>query len=349
MSTPPRVLIVRRRYLGDVILLGRLLRDLRAHWPEARLSLVVEPAYAEAAELHPPLDEIIRFPRRLRDWLPFVRRLRAPCFTHVLNLDNNDKGALITRLTAAPARLALDRADDPVRWRRAYTRVVPVTNPELTHLHITGLYHRLADTIGVPRLPALPRLAIPAREAAAAQKLIHGPGPRIALHPGTRSEFRRWPADRFAAVCDRVQDELDARIFLIGGRPDRAFLDAVRQHATSHLVSLRSDVSVAGLAALFAACDLVLCHDSGPMHIAAAAGTRVVALYGSQNLEQWRPLGEGHQLLQAPLPCRDCVSPGECIPHEPYFNRCVRRLSVDDVVAAIRRALAPPSSSSPAT
>ena len=72
------------------------------------------------------------------------------------------------------------------------------------------------------------------------------------------------------------------------------------------------------------------------MHVAAAVGTRVVALYGSQNAVLFRPPGEGHTLLQPPLPCRDCVAPDRCVPLDSYRNYCVRRITADEVFSAVR-------------
>jgi ADP-heptose:LPS heptosyltransferase len=77
------------------------------------------------------------------------------------------------------------------------------------------------------------------------------------------------------------------------------------------------------------------------MHLAAAVGTRVVALYGSQNLANWRPLGAHHTVLQPPLPCVNCVSPGICQPDDSYFNHCVRNITVPDVLTAVRAQLHP--------
>jgi ADP-heptose:LPS heptosyltransferase len=97
------------------------------------------------------------------------------------------------------------------------------------------------------------------------------------------------------------------------------------------------------LAALIAQFDLLLCHDSGPMHLAAAVGTRVVALLGSQNPVLFAPPGEGHIVLQPPLPCTACVAPGECVPGDSYRNYCVRNLPVGPVFTAVRDQLARPA------
>jgi ADP-heptose:LPS heptosyltransferase len=128
---------------------------------------------------------------------------------------------------------------------------------------------------------------------------------------------------------------------LAGGPGDRALIEAVREKAHSHLFTLPKTPSLAQFAALARLSSTVLCHDSGPMHVAAAVGTPVIALYGSQSSVLFRPAGEGHILLQPSLPCgAACVSPAECRPPDSYHTRCVRRLTSEEVFLAVRTQLA---------
>jgi ADP-heptose:LPS heptosyltransferase len=163
----------------------------------------------------------------------------------------------------------------------------------------------------------------------------------VLVHPGSRSSFRIWPAERFAAVCDRLQDELGAQVFLVAGPGEQALVRAIRSHAQSHLIALNQRLNVGQFAALLAEFDAMLCHDSGPMHVAASVGTPVVALFGSQNAAIWRPLGPRHTVLQTPLPCAclGAAAPGACVPSDSYRSYCVRQLEPDLVFAALRATL----------
>lgn len=140
-------------------------------------------------------------------------------------------------------------------------------------------------------------------------------------------------------MIDRLHTELGATIGVVAGPGEQATVDEIFQHLRTPAVRMPANLSVPQLAALFSTASIFLCHDSGPMHLAAAVGTRVVALYGSQTLSHWRPLGKCHTTLQPPLPCVNCVSPGQCNPADPYFNHCVRNITVDRVVAAVHAAL----------
>ncbi len=349
MTETPRILLIRRRYLGDVVLLGSVLRNLRLHWPGAAIDLLTEAPYAGVAALHPDARAALAFPARAAGLPAFIRQLRAARYTHVLDFDNTERTALVTRLTGAPVRATYDRELIVHRWPRLYSHAAKVTNAFYDSHHVTETYLALPAAIGVPIVTREVRIQPREADLAAAARLTGGAASdnasrprRILLHPGTRSEYRRWPAERFAAVCDRVQDELDAQVFLVCGPGEEPAADAIRRAARSHLVTLKPLTSPGALAALAAQCDVFLCHDSGPMHVAAAVGTRVVALFGSQNAALWRPLGAGHTVLQTTLPCA-CLgaeAPGPCVPADSYRSYCVRRLSVDEVFSAVARTLA---------
>ena len=248
-------------------------------------------------------------------------------------------------------RIFLKREDmQPVfsfKLRGAYTHVVH----DPTELHetrpITEYYLRALEPLGVPiatrdvRLEPRPAdLAEVRRFIGGESKIQHQKSNILLVHPGTRSPYRLWPAEYFAAVCDFAQDELGAQVVLTGGPGDAAALAAIRRHTRTHLLQLPDALSIGRFAALARLASAVLCHDSGPMHVATAVGTRVIALYGSQNAALFRPLGEEHVLLQPPLPCTACVAPGQCVPGDSYKNFCVRLIDPAQVKSAVRAALA---------
>lgn len=343
----PRLLVIRRRYLGDIVVLGSLLRNLRLHWPAGRISLLCDRAYAEAAALHRDLDEVIYFPKRAREWPGFLRALRKRRFTHVLDIDNRDKTALFTLVSGAPERLVLQRDHPrfPLRHGWVYTRKIPITREWHDSHHITDIYHQFLPALGVPIVVRHVHMELNEQDVSSMRRLVGGGGTRgakVVVHPGSRSAYRLWPAERFAAVCDRLQDELDAQVFLVGGPGEHRIIEEIRAKAASHLVAIEQRLSVSELAALFAQFDVLLAHDSGPMHVAAAAGTRVVALYGSQNATIWRPAGEGHVVLQTHLPC-PCFPPGQlpgpCQKDDSYFSYCVRQIDVETVFNAVVQVL----------
>jgi ADP-heptose:LPS heptosyltransferase len=338
----PRVLLIRRRYLGDIVLLGSVLRNLRLRWPRAWISVLTESAYTGVLRLNPDVDSALVFPHRPTAWVGFIRALRRIGYTHVLDFDNTEKTALVTRLSGAAIRATFNRELIPFRYGWLYTHPAKVTNAFYDTHHITETYLALPAAAGVPITSREVRLVPRLEDMAQAQKLIARGGNKVLVHPGTRSPYRVWPADRFADVCDRLQDKLGAQVFLTAGAGEHPLLEQIKSHTRTHVVLLDSPRDVGQLAALLAQFDAFLCHDSGPMHVAAAVGTPVVALFGSQNATIWRPLGPRHITLQTPLPCA-CIgsaAPTPCAPGDSYRSYCVRKLAADDVFTALTRTLA---------
>lgn len=339
MTENPRILVIRRRYLGDVVLLGSLLLNLRLHRPLARVVVLVEPAWSGILTLNPDLNAFMELPKGLSSWRAFLGALRSERFTHVLDLDNTEKTAVIARLSGAPVRIGLHHGAHPIKLRSLYTDVAYEPEAEHEAQPITEYYLKALAPAGVPVVTREVRLVPREFEVRDWRRMVGAQGRTLLVHPGSRSAWRLWPEDRFAAVCDRVQDELGVQVVLVGGPAERGLVASIRSKARSHLLAIDPAPSLTGLASLARACSLMLCHDSGPMHVAAAVGTRVVALYGSQNPVLFKPHGQGHTVLTPPAPCAACVAPGSCVPGDSYRNLCVRLLTVEQVFAALKAAL----------
>lgn len=348
-APPPSVLVIRRRYLGDIVLLGSVFRNLRLHWPLARITALVEEPYAGVLALNPDVDGALALPRRAREWPGFLRRLRQARFTHVFDFDNNERTALLARLSGAPFRSTLWHEGRRPRLDRFYTHR-QFDPPDIHERRpISEYYLSLLASAGVPVARRDIRLVPREADLAFVRELLGRlfacsvpPNPRCLLvHPGTRSPCRQWPPERFGEVCRRVTAELGAKVVLIAGPGEEEVLQKILAHAGPDQPVIDQPLSVPQLAALATRFDLLLCHDSGPMHVAAAVGTRVVALLGSQNPVLFAPPGEGHTVVQPPLPCTTCVAPGRCQPGDSYHNYCVQNIPLEAVWAAVCQQLGP--------
>lgn len=340
MPDQPNLLIIRRRYLGDIVLLGSLFGNLRRHGPNARLTALVEARFVDVLALNPDVDATLALPTTIGKWPGFLSLVRRAGFTHVLDLDNTEKTALIGRLSGASVRVALHHGSHPVKFRSAYTHVVHDPSDRHEAHPITDYYLRALEPLQVPIESREIRLQPNDDEVATLRRFVGASERVLLVHPGSRSPMRVWPADRFAAVIDYAQDSLGAQVILIGGPTDESQLAEIRRHVRTHLLTLPGALPIGRFAALAKISHALLCHDSGPMHVAAAVGTPVVAIYGSQNATLFQPMGAGHILLQPPLPCATCVAPGKCIPGDSYQNLCVQNVTVERVREAVRAKLA---------
>ena len=335
----PHVLILRRRYLGDVVLLGSLIRNIRLAHPNGRVDVLVDPGFAPVLGLNPDVNAVVHPPASLFGWLPFLKQLRAQRYTHVLNFDNTERTALIARASGAAVRAAIYHGDHRLKAGWAYTHKIHDASVDHESRPITEFYLLGLRALGIEPTTREVKLSAREPERAFVRTLVGSSGPVLLVHPGSRSAYRVWPADRFAAVCDRVQDELGAQVVLVGGPSEKELIASIRKAAKTHLLALASAPSLSEFAALAKESSLMLCHDSGPMHVAAAVGTPVVALFGSQNPALFRPMGDGHTLLTPPMPCTACVAVGQCVPEDSYHNYCVRQHTVEQVYEAVREAL----------
>jgi len=346
---PPRVLVIRRRYLGDIVLLGSVFHNLRLHWPTAEIAALVESRFYGALDMNPDVDRILVLPERADLWPAFLWRIRRAGYTHVFDFDNNERTAFITRVTGAPFRATIWHEGSTPRWGGLYTH----RRHDPAGLHeqrpITEYYLSLLQDACVPVETREIRLVLRQADVEFVRGLLMGvfpdfgtrKAPSLLIHPGSRSICRLWPVGRFSRVCDRVQEEMGARVALVAGPGEESLVESIRAGCRRPPAVISPVLSVPRFAALAAQFDALLCHDSGPMHVAAAVGTRVVALLGSQNPVLFAPTGSGHVQLQPPLPCTSCVDPGICIPGDSYHNLCIRNLDTDLVFGAVRASLGP--------
>jgi len=346
----PRILIVRRRYLGDTVLMQPFVRNLRERWPGAWISMVVDTPYVEALASVEELDEIVELPvgipgldENLSRWKSVLGAVAAAPFDLAFDFQRNERAQFLLLLSRAGTRATLWPLGQPLRRRWAYTDVLEVTPEDVVALHTVDLNNRLLEMLGVPaphRIPILPvsdEHRRPARTILEAHAAVAPPGqPLLMVHPGSGAPARRWPPGRFAEVADHAVEGHGARVVVLSGPGEKDLAATVVREMRRSAVMIETR-SVPTLVGLLAEADLLLCNDSGPMHIAAAVGTPVCALYGAQSAVAWAPLGPaGHRTLQPSLPCGSaCIGDGACVLGDPMRSLCVGRISVDDVTRAV--------------
>ena len=325
------ILVIRYSALGDVVLATSVLEPLRARYPRARIEWVTSPAYAPLLEGLPALAAVHRLDLAgPRGALALGRALRGR-FDVAVDLQNKLKSRLVAR--AAAPRVVTFR-------RRSAGRAVlallgldpPMRGPHATVLYAEALRPLGVESAGRPRVH--PSAA--ARERAASVLAAAG-RPRIAFAPGASTATKRWPAERFAEVA-RSLAAGGASIVLAGGPSDRAEIDAFRAALGGPVAADLTDLPVDALAAGLADVDLLVACDSGPVHLAAAAGTPVVAIFGPTSPERWGPPPPG-RVVALPIACAPCSNHGDARCPKGH-HRCMLDLGAAAVVQAAREAMA---------
>jgi ADP-heptose:LPS heptosyltransferase len=152
--------------------------------------------------------------------------------------------------------------------------------------------------------------------------------PFVALCPGGKQVAHRWPAERFSEVAKRLRSEMNVSLVAVGSEKERELCQAVLDDAGGGL-NLAGELSLKATAHLLSKASLLLTNDTGPMHLAAAVGTRVVAIFGTRDVAgRWYPYGEGHRVFRAELVCPQCLFAPEESGH------CVQKIQTDEVLHA---------------
>ncbi len=333
MKEPARILVIKLRYVGDVLLATPVLSRLREGFPKAHLAMLVNAGTEEIVQGHPALDEVLVVEKGplLRQWR-FIRTLRDRRFDLVVDLTDGDRSALLARLSGAPVRIGYNSEG---RWRgRLYTEIM---QPDRFGMHTVGYHLAATEALGLTGPPPPPILTVSPEGRHAADRLLQEAGieparPLACLHPGARWWFKSWPSERFAALADRIQTETAAQALFLGGEQDRDVGSRIAERMTTPHRTLIGRTGLKELAAVLERAALMISNDNGPMHMAAALGVQVIGLFGPSDPAIWGPWGEGHHVFYKGLDCRACFHP-DCFRGE---QNCMRQITLDEVWKAVK-------------
>ncbi len=339
LPSRPRILLVKLSSFGDVLHALPTLEALRAANPRAHITWLVEAAYAPLLAGHPALNEVWVAPRlRPAEFLSganpaalmtLLHHLRARPFDLVVDLQGLLKSALWVALAKSPRKVGYDRTRE-LSYLVLTERVKPF-DPEA---HAVNRYLNLAYYLGAP--PALPRFRLGLDAAVDTAALVpkETGRPLAVLHPGARWASKLWPPASWA----RLAEWLSRRGFFVavtGSRADQELAADLARRSRAPLLNLAGRTSLAELAGVLRQATLAVTTDTGAMHLAAALGTPVAALFGPTAPWRTGPFGEGHQVVRLGLPCSPCFK-RRC--PEP---RCLTDLTPEMVEAACEKILSP--------
>lgn len=331
------ILIIKLRYIGDVLLATPTVRAIKAARPDVRVTMMVNRGTEGMLSGNPDLDEIMVLDKgSLAAQWRFIAGLRRRRFDTVIDLTDGDRSAFLSWISGAPVRIGFN---DEHRWRgRCYTQVV---------LPGAGVQHRIdrdvaaLKPLGLHASKELPRLCLTGEDVAHADQLLGRLGvrrdqPIVILQPAARYWFKAWPHERFAELADRLASDYGCQVLIGGSREDEALAQRIQAAAKSRPINMAGLATLKQFAAIAQRAALFVGNDSGAMHIAAAVGTPMVALFGPSNPDEWGPRGDRVKVLYKGLDCRACFHP-TC---ERGELNCMRQLSVQEVCAAAAQLMA---------
>lgn len=304
-SRLPRILLVRTSALGDIVHSLPVLAALRRRWPEAEIGWVVDEAFAPLLEGHELLDRLIPVPlrrwrrggagraREIAGFLAALRRFRAGI---ALDLMGNHKGALLARLSGAGRRLGLGRAD----------RREPSSALWLSETVAAAGVHAVERALAVAApLGADPGAVDFAPGALACGRERVPPGDYLFLHPGAAWGNKRYPAERWGRVAERLGAALGLPVRVGAGPGERELADRVVAASGGRAV-VHDAPSIPDLVGAVRGARLVLAGDTGAAHLARALDRPLVAVHGPTDPERHGPWRARDAAIWFRLPCSFC-------------------------------------------
>jgi heptosyltransferase-3 len=325
------VLIIKLRYIGDVLLATPTVRAIKAARPDVRVTMMVNRGTEDVLSGNPDMDEIVILDKgSLAAQWRFIAGLRRRRFDTVIELTDGDRSAFLSWISGAPVRIGFN---DEHRWRgRCYTQVIQP---------VPGMRHRIDRDLEVLKPINIQagskdlQLWLTPEEEDSADQLLDQLGVQrsqsiVMLQPGARYWFKAWPPERFAELADRLMSQYGYQVLIGGSDQDIDLAQQIQQMAKSRLIIMAGRTTIKQFAAIAKKSALFIGSDSGAMHIASAVGTPVVALFGPSSPREWGPRGGPVEVLYKELDCRSCFHP-TCTRGE---QNCMRLITIDEVMMA---------------
>ncbi len=341
-----RTLIIKPSSMGDIVQALPVLTAIKEAAPEARVWWLAGDAFASLVEGHPRLAGVLRFDRTRyahvgRQWEPtvefarFLQNLRRRRFTTVLDLQGLFRSGLMALATGAPHRVGFRDARELAPL--FYTSEVRL--PRYGATHAVDRYLAVARHVGLAMPEATDHLPVSpaARQAARARLEAAGLAPGadfVAVGVHARWPTKQWPPERFAAALDEAWRDLGATAVLVGSGDAAEVAAAVKAAARRAPLDLTGQTGVKELVAILAEARAMLTNDSGPMHIAAAVGTPVVAVFGPTDPRLTGPYGAAHQVVGGRAACSPCHR-RQCVLGGSEAIRCMKNIGAAEVAERV--------------
>ncbi len=337
MADYRRILFIKPSSLGDIVHAMPTLAALRQLFPQARMTWLVKKQWAGLVERIDGVDAVWPLAPGVLGWVSQVPKLRRERFDVAVDLQGLFRSAAMGWMSGAPEQIGFSNGREGSPW--FYSRTVSVPNPDL---HAVDRYLLVADSLGWKSVgqPDF-RFRIMRADHDAVGRLLERHGLMrgttwVAMNVSARWPTKRWPAASFAAVADQIQRDGLGRVVLIGGLNERADAAEVQRLMQERVVDLTGETSIGQLPALLSQAAVLVTNDSGPMHIAAAVNTPVVALFGPTSAARTGPYGAGHRVLTTDVPCRPCFSR---VCHNEHVLACLTGIDPGQVCTVVKAQL----------
>ncbi|MEE8349723.1 MAG: glycosyltransferase family 9 protein [Acidobacteriota bacterium] len=335
---PSRILFTRLRSLGDTVLMTPIFAVMK-RVPGWQVAVVVEAPYEQILQGNRDVDQLIVIDNLPNKWwarLRVVRQIRAFQPTVAVDLHGGTTSALLTALSGASRRVGYLKS----RMAYLYNVQVPDSRKVWGRQQVHTVEHQLSvlKHLDFPVEPIPPlQVSVDEGDRAFIKKMLADEGVEgefILIHPAAAFDTKQWDSEKFASLANRLVED-GHPVVMTAGPGEESLLESIQQDCDSK-VRFFSPLPIGRFSALCSFCSLYVGNDTGPTHIVAALGKKIVVVWGSSDFKVWHPWGTDHQLIRSDLPCIPC--PGYFCLHydEP---RCIRSISLESVLGAVQTLL----------
>ena len=327
-----RILIRSTNWVGDAMLTTPAVRAVRKNFPDAQISILAKPWVAPIFYNNPYLDHVIQYDSKGKHggWLGKARlimELRKYKFDAAILFQNAFEAALLACLARVPARLGYD-----TDCRRLFLTHPVHLEPRLKQIHEIDYYLGILKAASLKPDGRELTLVVTEQERGRAEDILKSHGVTgqdklIGINPGaTYGSAKRWFPERYAALCDKIYKFCGDRIVIFGGPGEESTGRHVADLVKKPCINLCGKTNLLEAVALIERCRLFITNDSGLMHVAAAFGIPLIAIFGSTNPVTTGPSSPRSRIVRVPVSCSPCLKP-EC----PDDHRCMERITVEMV------------------
>ena len=313
-SQVKRILMITLSNVGDIILTTPVIRALSKEFPEARLDVMVGPQGKEIFDHDPRVFKVIIYDKHM----PIAEKRRLQLKLKKLHYDL----VVDIRNTVFPLLIG-------PKYRTATIQKFPRS---ITHKRMHHLYR--LKSVGIDNLEELPYIHVTKEDDEQVDRLLRANGitdPIVVINAGAKSHLKRWTADGFAKVADRLITEDSANVVFVGLKEDEPIVKEVTARMKHKGHDLIGKTNIRQLAGLLKRSKLLITNDSAPLHLGCAVGTKVLALFGPTDHRKYGPTGEFDVVIREKLSCAPCER-AECVRN----YECMRLISSDAVFDAAK-------------
>ncbi len=338
-----KFLVIRLSSLGDVVLATPVVELLKKHHPDAEVDFLVKKEYSELLEGNGNISRIISFDSKgdhkgITGIFTIVRELKREGYTHLVDLHGNLRSRMITGLLSDSETL---RYKKQVLQRRMLLWGLKPRTIHTVKAYCSSLSSLDVKTDFIP----LPSIRISQEEDDVARELLRTFGISdglllTGLNPGAKWATKRWTEEGFVEVGKKVISELGSRVLLFGGPDEKGLCERIAESIGEGAFSVAGKTGLKEAAALIKRCNVFVSNDSGPMHIATAVGTPVVAIFGpTVQGFGFSPLGKS-VVVEKELKCRPCSLHGSESCPKGHLE-CMKGIAADSVFEKIKEIVKP--------